>query len=68
MALPVLAKPVKRPHFVNPETCVDLDHGEDGDRKHVWSNLVFGANYNDPASFRYAGYRQVMSSAFGRWL
>jgi cyanobactin biosynthesis protein (PatB/AcyB/McaB family) len=67
MALPILAKPVTRPHFVDPSTCIDLDHGQDSDVKRIWLALVFGANYNDPAPFRYPGYRQVMSSAIGRW-
>jgi cyanobactin biosynthesis protein (PatB/AcyB/McaB family) len=67
MALPILAKPVTRPHFVDPSTCIDLEHGGENDIKHVWLELVFGANYNDPAPFRYPGYGQVMSSAVRRW-
>jgi cyanobactin biosynthesis protein (PatB/AcyB/McaB family) len=65
MALPVLAKPVTRPHFVDPSSCVDLEHGKDYVPV-VWMKLIFGANYNDPPSFRYPGYRQVMSSAIAR--
>jgi cyanobactin biosynthesis protein (PatB/AcyB/McaB family) len=70
MALPILAKPVTRPHFVEPSTSVDIEHepGPDGIYiKRMWLTLIFGANYNDPARFQYAGYRQIMSSAITRW-
>jgi cyanobactin biosynthesis protein (PatB/AcyB/McaB family) len=67
MTLPILAKPVTRPHFVDPSTCIDLEHGEKNDIRLAWLELVFGANYNDPASFRYPTYRQVMSSTIVRW-
>ena len=64
MAMPILTRPVTRPHFVEPATCVDLEHGGFDT---VWRELIFGANYNDPAPLRYPGYSQVMSSMLGRW-
>jgi cyanobactin biosynthesis protein (PatB/AcyB/McaB family) len=81
MTLPVLARPVKRsilakpPYdtLVNPAACVDLEHDLSSDvqviRDHigrVWVELVMGANFNDPPSLRYPGYRQIMSSALRR--
>ena len=39
MALPILAKPVTRPHFVDPTTCVDLEHGEFEHVARVWVEL-----------------------------
>jgi cyanobactin biosynthesis protein (PatB/AcyB/McaB family) len=64
MALPLLARPVTRPHFVDPATCIDTVHGTPDDLRQLWLDLLFGANFNDPASFRSAGYGQVMNSAF----
>jgi cyanobactin biosynthesis protein (PatB/AcyB/McaB family) len=64
---PILSKPVKRPHFVDPSTCVDLLHGRLEDRFSMGLKLVHGANYNDPAPFGWAGAEQVMSSGFARW-
>ncbi|WP_082847892.1 cyanobactin biosynthesis system PatB/AcyB/McaB family protein [Bradyrhizobium sp. DOA9] len=73
MALPTLTKPVMRsarpltpPDLVDPSSCVNLTEGEAVHIGSVWVDLVFGANYNDPASFRYRGYRQVTSSASSR--
>jgi cyanobactin biosynthesis protein (PatB/AcyB/McaB family) len=62
MALPQLTKPVTRPHFVDPNSCVDLKIGDARDISATWTTLLFGANYNDPAPFRDPGYQQVMSS------
>lgn len=72
MALPALTKPVRRsarpltPPEVDPSSCVNLADGDEERIRLVWLDLVFGANYNDPASFRYPGYRQIMSSASSR--
>ncbi|CAN5242417.1 hypothetical protein BH11PSE4_BH11PSE4_36260 [soil metagenome] len=62
MALPQLSRPVTRPHFVDPNSCVDLKIGAEDDIRVAWTSLLFGANYNDPAPFRNPGYQQVMSS------
>ena len=64
---PILSRPVKRPHFVDPSTCVDLVHGNVDDLFSTSLALVHGANYNDPAPFEWPGAGQVMSSASGRW-
>lgn len=61
---PILARPVKRPHFVVPGTCVDVVHGTVGELLSVAIQLVHGANYNDPAPFRPPPYQQVMNSGF----
>lgn len=73
MALPALTMPVRRsarpltpPDLVDPSSSVNLADGDAGRIGLVWIDLVFGANYNDPASFRYPGYRQIMSSASSR--
>jgi cyanobactin biosynthesis protein (PatB/AcyB/McaB family) len=61
---PILSKPVRRPHFVDPSTCVDMVNGE---RDHIFEvgiALIHGANYNDPAPFELPGFEQVMRSAF----
>jgi cyanobactin biosynthesis protein (PatB/AcyB/McaB family) len=67
MTLPILTKPVKRPDLVDPTACVDLENGRPEDINSVVTLLRLAANYNDPAVFRYPGYRQVMSSAIMRW-
>ena len=64
---PILSKPVKRPHFVDPSTCVDVVHGTRDQLLRVGIQLVHGANYNDPAAFAWPNPQQVMSSAFTRW-
>lgn len=64
---PILSKPVKRPHFVDPSTCVDVVHGTRDHLLAVSIALIHGANYNDPAPFEWPGSEQVMSSAFTRW-
>jgi cyanobactin biosynthesis protein (PatB/AcyB/McaB family) len=66
MALPKQAKPVTRPHFVDPNSCVDLTTGDEHDIQGTWNSLLFGANFNDPAPFQNPGYQQVMSSIAGR--
>ncbi|MES2057564.1 MAG: cyanobactin biosynthesis system PatB/AcyB/McaB family protein [Pseudomonadota bacterium] len=62
---PILSKPVTRPHFVDPSTCVDLMNGAQADLLSIGILLIHGANYNDPAPFVSPSYEQVMSSAFG---
>ena len=64
---PILSRPVKRPHFVDPSTCVDVVHGRLEDRVSLAIALIHGANYNDPAPFEWPGAEQVMSSAFAQW-
>ncbi|MDD1534726.1 MULTISPECIES: cyanobactin biosynthesis system PatB/AcyB/McaB family protein [unclassified Bradyrhizobium] len=61
---PILSRPVKRPHFVDPSTCVDVVHGRPGDLISLAISLIHGANYNDPAPFEWAAPEQVISSAF----
>jgi cyanobactin biosynthesis protein (PatB/AcyB/McaB family) len=64
---PILSRPVKRPHFVVPSTCVDVVHGTVEQLTSVAIKLVHGANYNDPAPFESPPYQQVMRSAFTPW-
>lgn len=60
---PIHSRPVKRPHFVDPSTCVDVMHGTRDHLLSVGMALIHGANYNDPAPFEWPGAQQVMSSA-----
>lgn len=60
---PILSRPVKRPHFVDPLTCVDLQNGPLDHVLAVALELLHGANYNDPAPFGWPGPEQVMNSA-----
>jgi len=39
---PILSRPVKRPHFVVPSTCVDVVHGTVEQRISVAIELVHG--------------------------
>jgi cyanobactin biosynthesis protein (PatB/AcyB/McaB family) len=64
---PILSRPVKRPHFVDPSTCVDVVHGARDHLLTVGIALMHGANYNDPAPFESPGFEQVMRSAFMQW-
>jgi cyanobactin biosynthesis protein (PatB/AcyB/McaB family) len=64
---PILSRPVKRPHFVVPSTCVDVVHGTFEQLTSVAIQLVHGANYNDPAQFESLPYQLVMNSAFTPW-
>jgi cyanobactin biosynthesis protein (PatB/AcyB/McaB family) len=64
---PILSKPVKRPHFVVPSTCVDVVHGTPDNLIAMAIRLIHGANYNDPAPFESPAYQEVMSSSFGPW-
>jgi cyanobactin biosynthesis protein (PatB/AcyB/McaB family) len=63
---PILSKPVTRPHFVDPSTCVDVENGKLEHLLSVGIALIHGANHNDPAPFVSPSYQQVMSSAFTR--
>jgi cyanobactin biosynthesis protein (PatB/AcyB/McaB family) len=65
MRLPKQSMPVKRPDLVQPSTCVDLVHGLADDITETTQDLLFGANYNDPAAFAYRSYNQVMYSGRG---
>jgi cyanobactin biosynthesis protein (PatB/AcyB/McaB family) len=63
--------PVQRPHFLQPATCVDVEHGSAESLVSIRLKLLHGANYNDPAAYAQRGYQQVMRSglgAVGRWL
>lgn len=62
MNLPILSPPVKRPHFVEPSTAVDVEHGRVEDLVAIRMDLLHGANYNDPAVFANRSYNQVMTS------
>ena len=66
MRLPKQCVPVKRPHFVQPASCVDVVNyslPNRQDRGLILQDLLFGANYNDPAAFAYRNYNQVMHSS-----
>lgn len=68
MRLPILSSPVKRPHFIQPGMCVDLDDGRPEDLVHIRMDLLHGANYNDPPAFANRNFNQVMhSSASQGW-
>lgn len=60
---PILSRPVKRPHFVDPATAVDVIHGTEEQRLSLGVLLIHGANHNDPAPFVSPNYQQVMASA-----
>lgn len=65
MRLPKQCAPVKRPHFVQPASCVDVVHSSLPGRKdliRILLDLRHGANYNDPAAFANRSYNQVMHS------
>ena len=62
MNLPNLSPPVKRPHFVEPFTAVDVEQGRVQDLVAIRMDLLHGANYNDPAVFANRSYNQVMTS------
>ena len=62
MKLPTLSPPVKRPHFVQPSTAVDVVSGDVEHLVSIRMDLLHGANYNDPAAFAYRTYGQVMTS------
>lgn len=65
MTLPKQSPPVKRPHFIQPATCVDVETGSADSLVHIRMDLLHGANYNDPAVFAQRSYNQVMHSGWG---
>ena len=65
MKLPNLSPPVKRPHFIEPSSAVDVENGSVKDLVRIHIELLHGANYNDPAAFDYRSYNQVMTSQWG---
>ncbi|HEY9803086.1 cyanobactin biosynthesis system PatB/AcyB/McaB family protein [Anabaena azotica] len=68
MRLPSLSPPVKRPHFIQPASSVDLEKGRDEDKISILLDLLHGANYNDPAAFQYRSYKQIMTSSMAsKW-
>jgi cyanobactin biosynthesis protein (PatB/AcyB/McaB family) len=62
MRLPKLSPPVKRPDIIHPHQAVDVIHGTVEDLVHIRMDLLYGANYNDPAAFAYGSYQQFKSS------
>ncbi|MBD2342391.1 cyanobactin biosynthesis system PatB/AcyB/McaB family protein [Calothrix sp. FACHB-156] len=64
MTYPKQSMPIKRPHQIEPATCVDLVHGRTDDILETLIRLRHGANYNDPAAFAYRSYNQVMHSGW----
>ncbi|MEZ4552734.1 MAG: cyanobactin biosynthesis system PatB/AcyB/McaB family protein [Dehalococcoidia bacterium] len=43
--------PVRRPHFIQPHTCVEVDGGPLEQLLWIRMKLLHGANYNDPAYY-----------------
>lgn len=62
MPLPILSPPVKRPHFIQPALCVDVENGRPEDLVHIRMDLLHGANYNDPPAYANRSFNQVMYS------
>lgn len=62
MALPVQSRPVTRPHFIQPASCVDVINGRPQDLVAIRMDLLHAANYNDPAAYVNRNYNQVMYS------
>lgn len=62
MRLPKLSPPVKRPDIIYPHQAVDVIHGTVEDLVQIRMDLLYGANFNDPAAFAYRSYHQVKSS------
>lgn len=63
MRLPLLSPPVKRPHFIQPALCVDVEDGLTEDLVHIRMDLLHGANYNDPSAYANRSFNQVMHSS-----
>lgn len=63
MRLPILSPPVKRPHFIQPALCVDLENGSAEDLVSIRMDLLHAANYNDPPAFANRSFSQVMHSS-----
>lgn len=70
MTFPKQTAPIKRPHFIQPATCVDVENGSVESLVSIRMKLLHGANYNDPSAYALRSYNQVMHSgvtARGRW-
>ncbi len=63
MRLPILSPPVKRPHFIQPALCVDVENGSPDDLVGIRMDLLHAANYNDPPAFANRSFNQVMHSS-----
>ncbi|CBN56373.1 MULTISPECIES: cyanobactin biosynthesis system PatB/AcyB/McaB family protein [Kamptonema] len=68
MRLPNLSPPVKRPDIIHPHQAVDVIHGTVEDLVRIRMDLLYGANFNDPAAFAHRSYQQVKSSSGCRCL
>ncbi|MEG4207990.1 cyanobactin biosynthesis system PatB/AcyB/McaB family protein [Microcoleus sp. Pol7_A1] len=68
MRLPKLSPPVKRPDIIHPYRAVDVIHGTVEDLVRIRMDLLYGANFNDPAAFAYRSYQQLKSSSGCRCL
>lgn len=66
MRLPNLSPPVKRPHFTQLSSNVDMVNDRVKDFVTIPMSLLHEINYNDPAIFEYRSYKQVMTSAVRR--
>jgi len=64
MRLPKQAAPVTRPHFVEPADCINVTDGTPDQLLRIRMELLEGANYNDPAPFRYPSYGYLATSEF----
>ncbi len=62
MKLPKQSPPVKRPDLIQPHETVDVIHGSAEELINIRIQLLYGANYNDPAGFQYRSYNQLITS------
>jgi cyanobactin biosynthesis protein (PatB/AcyB/McaB family) len=62
---PRQAPPVRRPDLVAPHTAVDLVHGDADEIGDILLDLLLGANYNDPQSWRMPSYDRLKLSGAG---
>jgi cyanobactin biosynthesis protein (PatB/AcyB/McaB family) len=65
MRLPKQAPPVKRPELIATHRAVDLIHGQLEDLISLRMDLLHGANFNDPPTFRLRSYQQLKTSGGG---
>jgi cyanobactin biosynthesis protein (PatB/AcyB/McaB family) len=63
MRLPVLSPPVKRPFFIQPALCVDVENGSPENLVSIRMDLLHAANYNDPPAYANRSFNQVMHSS-----
>ncbi len=61
MVLPKQTPPLKRPHFIQPFSAVDVENGDPDDLLGIRMDLLHGANYNDPPPFDYRRVKQQSS-------